>query len=63
MNSSPIEFAACTIIAKNYLPMARVLAESWLKYHPDSPVFVLLMDSPTGYFDTSNESFKTVLMS
>ena len=62
MNSSPIEFAACTIIAKNYLPMARVLAESWNKYHPDAPLFVLLLDSPEGFFSPEGEQFTTLLI-
>jgi glycosyltransferase involved in cell wall biosynthesis len=60
MNPPTIEFAACTIIAKNYLSMARVLAESWNQFHPNSPLFVLLLDSPRGYFDPELEPFKTV---
>ncbi len=63
MKPPSIEFAACTIIAKNYLSMARVLAESWHKFHPDAPFFVLLLDSPEGYFSPENEEFKTVLTS
>lgn len=63
MESFPVEFAACTIIAKNYLPMARVLAESWHKYHPDCPIFVLLIDSPSGYFNPADEEFETILIS
>jgi glycosyltransferase involved in cell wall biosynthesis len=63
MNPSQIEFAGCTIIAKNYLSMARVLAESWHKFHPDAPFFVLLLDSPEGYFSPENEDFKTILVS
>ncbi len=63
MNSSLIEFAACTIIAKNYLPHARVLAESWHKFHPNCPLFVLLLDSPTGFFTPAEEDFKTILIS
>ena len=62
MDPSPIEFAGCTIIAKNYLSMARVLAESWHKFHPDAPFFVLLLDSPVGYFSPESEDFKTVLV-
>ena len=62
MNSSPIEFAACTIIAKNYIPMARVLAESWNKHHPDAPLFVLLLDSPEGFFSPEDEQFTTLLI-
>lgn len=57
------EFAACTIIAKNYLPMARVLAESWGAFHPGSPIFVLLLDSPTGFFSPEAEAFQPVFMS
>ena len=58
-----IEFAACTIIAKNYLPMARVLVDSWRKFYPDCPFFVLLLDSPRGFFSPEDENFQTVLTS
>lgn len=51
------DFAACTIIAKNYLPMARVLAESFTRCNPGCPFFVLLMDSPDGFFEPEKESF------
>jgi glycosyltransferase involved in cell wall biosynthesis len=54
------EFAACTIIAKNYLPMARVLYESWNTFHPDCPFYVLLLDSPRGFFTPEDEGFHTV---
>ena len=50
-------FAACTILAKNYLSMARVLAESFHKFHPDAPFFVLLLDPAEGYFDPARENF------
>ena len=63
MNSSAAEFAACTIIAKNYLPMARALAESWHAAHPGCPFFVLLLDSPRGFFHPEAEEFATVLVS
>jgi len=63
MNRSRIEFAACTIIAKNYLPMARVLADSWRAFHPDCPIFVLLLDSPQGFFSPATEPFQTVAVS
>ena len=59
MTTAP-EFAACTIIAKNYLPMARALAESWYAAHPDCPFFVLLLDSPNGFFHADREQFHTV---
>jgi glycosyltransferase involved in cell wall biosynthesis len=54
------KFAACTIIAKNYLPMARVLAESWARFHPDCPMFVLLLDSPYGFFSPEAEMFQPI---
>ena len=63
MKSANTEFAACTIIAKNYLPMARALAQSWHAAHPDCPFFVLLLDSPHGFFDPAKEEFETVLTS
>ena len=36
---------ALTICAANYLPFARILADSFLKFHPDSNFYVLLVDS------------------
>lgn len=62
MNQPGTEFAACTIIAKNYLPFARVLAESWHKFHPNAPLFVLLLDAPTGFFSPQEEDFRTILI-
>jgi hypothetical protein len=35
----------CTIVARNYLPHARCLTESFLAHHPRGRVFVLLVDS------------------
>lgn len=59
-NLAPVgaEFAACTIIAKNYLGMARVLAESFQKHNPGCPFFVLLLDPVDGYFAPEKESFR-----
>jgi len=62
LQPSKPEFAACTIIAKNYLPMARVLYESWNAFHPDCPLYVLLLDSPWGFFDPEAEPFQSVLV-
>jgi glycosyltransferase involved in cell wall biosynthesis/SAM-dependent methyltransferase len=36
---------ACTIIARNYLPYARVLAESFAEHHPDARFTTLILDS------------------
>jgi hypothetical protein len=38
--------AVCTIISRNYLPHARVLAKSLRKYHPECEFCVLMVDSP-----------------
>lgn len=35
-----------TIVARNYLPQARVLARSFLDHHPDGRVVVLVVDAP-----------------
>ena len=35
---------ACTIVACNYLPYARVLADSFFAHHPDGSFVVLLID-------------------
>ena len=54
------DFAACTIIAKNYLPMARVLAESFQHHNPGTPFFVLLIDPVEGYFEPEKERFHLI---
>ena len=56
----PIDFAACTIISKNYLPYARTLCHSFHKYHPNTPFFVLLVDRVEGYFQSEHEPFYTI---
>jgi hypothetical protein len=53
-------FAACTIVAKNYLSFARVLAHSFRAHHPDLPFFVLLADEVDGYFDPAQEPFQLI---
>jgi hypothetical protein len=40
--------SACTIIAGNYLPFARVLASSFLTHHPGTSFTVLLIDRGAG---------------
>src|SRR5438105_5969568 len=35
---------ACTIVARNYLAQANVLARSFKKYHPDCPFAILVVD-------------------
>jgi cyclopropane fatty-acyl-phospholipid synthase-like methyltransferase len=58
----PIEEAACTIISKNYIALARTLADSFYKFHPDVPFFVLLVDQVDGYFEPEREVFYLVGM-
>jgi glycosyltransferase involved in cell wall biosynthesis/SAM-dependent methyltransferase len=50
----------CTIIAKNYLAQARVLADSFLQHHPGSTFTVLVIDEIDGYFDPDDEAFKVL---
>lgn len=37
----------CTIVARNYLPYARVLADSWRRHHAGLPLYVLVIDAET----------------
>jgi glycosyltransferase involved in cell wall biosynthesis len=50
----------CTIIAKNYLAQARVLAASFKRHHPDGECFVLVIDGTDGYVDVADEPFVVV---
>jgi hypothetical protein len=49
---------ACTIIARNYLAHARVLAASFFAHHPDGTFTLLLIDDEARQFDASRESFR-----
>jgi glycosyltransferase involved in cell wall biosynthesis/SAM-dependent methyltransferase len=48
----------CTIIAKNYLAQARVLARSFNEVHPDGNCTVLVIDDPAGFIDPAEETFE-----
>jgi glycosyltransferase involved in cell wall biosynthesis/SAM-dependent methyltransferase len=48
----------CTIIAKNYVPFARVLARSFAEQHPDGRCSVLVVDSFEGHLDPGSEPFE-----
>lgn len=39
-------FAACTIVAHNYLPFAKVLGDSFATHHPESAFYVIIVDHP-----------------
>jgi glycosyltransferase involved in cell wall biosynthesis/2-polyprenyl-3-methyl-5-hydroxy-6-metoxy-1,4-benzoquinol methylase len=48
----------CTIVAKNYLAHARVLAQSLREQHPDSELTVLVLDDLDGYVDPAQEPYR-----
>ncbi|HEY4095230.1 MAG TPA: methyltransferase domain-containing protein [Baekduia sp.] len=48
----------CTIVAKNYLAHARVLARSLSAQHPDSQLTVLVLDDLDGYVDPAQEPYR-----
>ncbi|MGI8945081.1 MAG: glycosyltransferase [Thermoleophilaceae bacterium] len=50
----------CTIIAKNYVPFARVLARSLAEQRPGARCFTLVIDEPRGYIDPAEEPFELV---
>jgi SAM-dependent methyltransferase/glycosyltransferase involved in cell wall biosynthesis len=47
----------CTIIAKNYVAQARVLAHSLSRHDPGSSCFVLIIDEYNEYIDPQTEPF------
>jgi glycosyltransferase involved in cell wall biosynthesis/SAM-dependent methyltransferase len=50
----------CTIIARNYVAHARVLARSFREFHPDGSCSVLVIDDPSGFIDPADEPFELV---
>lgn len=53
-------FAACTIVAHNYLPQARILAESFRKFHPDSTFYIVIVDRPIEARLVQSDDFQVV---
>jgi hypothetical protein len=51
---------ACTIIARNYLPFARVLATSFVSHHPTSRFTALLIDDVERRVDREREPFEVL---
>ena len=51
---------ACTIIAKNYVAHARVLALSYREHNPQSSFSVLVVDDFEGYIDPAKEPFEVL---
>jgi hypothetical protein len=52
---------ACTIVARNYLAHARVLAASYARHHPGRRLSVLLVDGADGDEARGAESFEIIL--
>lgn len=50
----------CTIIAKNYVAHARVLARSFAEHHPSGRFYVLVIDDFDGYIAPADEPFTVV---
>ena len=48
----------CTIVAKNYLAHARVLALSLREHHPGDELTVLVLDDTEGYVDPAAEPYR-----
>ena len=51
---------ACTIIAKNYLAYARVLARSFTRQHPGGRFWTLIIDDFSGRVDPQREPFEVL---
>jgi glycosyltransferase involved in cell wall biosynthesis len=51
---------ACTIVARNYLPAARVLAGSYVEHHRDGCFYVLVVDDLDVGVDAADEPFEIV---
>ncbi len=49
---------ACTIIARNYLAHARVLASSFFAHHPDGAFTILLIDDEQKAYDAAGEAYR-----
>jgi hypothetical protein len=62
MERHPMTRGACTIVSSNYLPYARTLCQSFLAFHPDDKVYVLLVDRLPEGADLSSEPFQLVLV-
>jgi glycosyltransferase involved in cell wall biosynthesis len=50
----------CTIIAKNYVAHARVLARSLTEQHPDDRLWTLIIDDFERYLDPAQEPFEVL---
>ena len=53
----------CSIVARNYLAQARVLAQSFAAHHPGRRLSVLVVDAEVGEPFTEEEAFELVTLS
>lgn len=60
MSDDKNDIVICTVANKNYLASARVLANSFLKYHPNGKMYLLLVDRVDAYFDPAQEKFEVI---
>ena len=51
---------ACTIVSNNYLPYARVFAQSFVEHHREGRVWVLVVDEPDPSVDYGSEPFEVL---
>jgi glycosyltransferase involved in cell wall biosynthesis len=59
----PAQHAAITIVSKNYLAQAKVLATTYRRHHPDHDFIVILVDRMDGYEYDLGEGVDLVEMS
>ncbi len=55
-----LPLAGCTIVSKNFLAQARILAKSFKAHHPDAPFYVLIVDRINDEFDPKEEPFTII---
>ncbi|SFO14924.1 FkbM family methyltransferase [Amycolatopsis rubida] len=51
---------ACTIVARNYVPAARVLARSYLEHHPGGRFVIAVIDAPRDQSDRAGDGLTVV---
>lgn len=50
------QVTACTIVARNYLPAARVLAQSYIDQHPDDQFLIAVIDARDDELDAAGDA-------
>lgn len=56
----PSNYAACTIVSKNYFAYARTLYYSFREHNPEAQFFVLLVDENNDDIDCAQEPFEII---